>query len=233
MDARFAADTGLAEAAAGKPPNRGGGGLASVRLGPLLAAGCVLLLASVTAAVAIGAASIPFGEVWAIIAARLAALAGYPEAVAGGWSAGRESIVWDVRFPRAILAALVGAGLALVGAVLQSATRNPLADPHLLGISSGAAVGAIAALLHTGLIFGLATVPLFAFVGALAATALVATLAGMARARTADRLVMTGVAVSFLLAAIGNLLIFLGDPRAVHTVVFGSSAASASPNGRS
>ena len=60
---------------------------------------------------------------------------------------------------------MVGSGLAIVGASLQAVTRNPLADPHLLGISSGAAFGAILALLHTGLFVGLLTVPLFAIYG--------------------------------------------------------------------
>jgi len=62
---------------------------------------------------------------------------------------------------------MVGAGLAIVGASLQAVTRNPLADPHLLGIFSGGAFGAILALLHTGLFIGLLTVPLLAFLDAL------------------------------------------------------------------
>ena len=68
---------------------------------------------------------------------------------------------------------MVGSGLAIVGASLQAVTRNPLADPHLLGISSGGAFGAIFALLHTGLFFGLLTVPIFAFLGSLVATVFV------------------------------------------------------------
>ncbi|WP_159945832.1 iron ABC transporter permease [Rhizobium sp. 18065] len=167
-----------------------------------------------TAGVSFGAAPIPFTTVWSIIANKFHP--GFSEVT---WSAGRESIVWDVRFPRVILAGLVGSGLAVVGAVLQAVTRNPLADPHLLGVSSGGALGAIIALLHTGLIFGLVTVPLFAFVGAL-----VATLAVMAVTRysgaAADRLVLSGVAVAFVATALGNLTIFLGDPRAAHTVIF-------------
>jgi iron complex transport system permease protein len=95
-----------------------------------------------------------------------------------------------------------------------------LADPHLLGISSGAAFGAILALLHTGLFLGLATVPIMAFAGALAATLMVLAVARFAQATSADRLVLTGVAVSFIVMALANVLIFLGDPRATHTVVF-------------
>ncbi|MEM7752884.1 MAG: iron ABC transporter permease, partial [Pseudomonadota bacterium] len=117
-------------------------------------------------------------------------------------------------------AMMVGAGLALVGASLQAVTRNPLADPHLLGISSGGAFGAILALLHTGLFIGLLTVPLMAFLGALMATGIVLGVSHLAQATSADRLVLAGVAVSFIVMAAANLLIFLGDPRASHTVVF-------------
>ncbi|QLL62071.1 iron ABC transporter permease [Sinorhizobium mexicanum] len=177
-------------------------------------AALLLLCLTVTAGVSLGSAPIPVATVWSIIAAKIA-----PGSVEVLWSAGRESIVWDVRLPRVALAGLVGAGLAVTGAVLQSVTRNPLADPHLLGVSAGGALGAIVALLHTGLILGLATVPLFAFAGALGATALVA-LVTRVLGTGADRLVLSGVAVAFTLTAAGNLLIFLGDPRAVHTVIF-------------
>jgi iron complex transport system permease protein len=174
-----------------------------------------LLVVSVSAAVSIGAVPIPPGTVWGVILDKI-----WPGLITPDWSAGRAAIVWDIRLPRALLAAFVGAGLALVGGVLQSVTRNPLADPHLLGISSGAAFGAILALLHTGLFLGLATVPLMAFAGALASTLLVLAVASFARATSADRLVLTGVAVSFIVMALANVLIFLGDPRATHTVVF-------------
>ena len=115
---------------------------------------------------------------------------------------------------------MVGAGLAVVGASLQAVTRNPLADPHLLGISAGGAFGAILALLHTGLFIGLLTVPLLAFLGALGATIIVLGVSRLTVATSADRLVLAGVAVSFIIMAGANILIFLGDPRATHTVVF-------------
>lgn len=176
---------------------------------------CLLLVLSITVGVSFGAASIPFTSVWSIVANKIV-----PGTFEPVWSAGRESIVWDVRFPRVILGGLVGAGLALTGAVLQPLTRNPLADPHLLGVSSGAAFGAILALLHTGLFLGLLTVPVMAFAGALAATAAVPLVAKATRSMQADRLVLSGVAVAFVFSALGNLLVFLGDPRAANAVVF-------------
>lgn len=183
------------------------------RLFPAILASTILIGLCATAGISLGAAPVPFTTVWSIIINRIA-----PGTIEAVWSAGRESIIWDVRFPRVVLAGLVGAGLAVVGAVLQAATRNPLADPHLLGVSSGAALGAILALLHTGLIFGLLTVPLFAFLGALLTTAVVVAVTRFSD--PADRLVLSGVAIAFVATALANLLIFLGDPRAVHTVVF-------------
>jgi iron complex transport system permease protein len=143
-----------------------------------------------------------------------------PDTITPDWSKGREAIVWDIRFPRAILACLVGAGLATVGASLQAVTRNPLADPHLLGISAGAAFGAILALLHTGLFLGLLTVPLLAFMGSLGATLIILAVSQFASTTSAERLILAGVAVSFIVMSAANILIFLGDARATHTVVF-------------
>lgn len=177
--------------------------------------GLAVLGLSVALAVAVGAVPVPLATVLGVLANRL-----IPGLVEVTWSAGREAIVWDLRFPRALLAGLVGAGLGMVGAMLQAVTRNPLADPHLLGISSGAAFGAILALMHTGLFIGLLTVPLLSFAGALVAALLVVGVARLAGATAADRLVLAGVAVSFIVMAGANVLIFLGDPRATHVVVF-------------
>ncbi len=177
--------------------------------------GLASLFASLSIAVSVGAVAIPVSTVWSILGNKL-----LPDYFEQTWTQGRDAIVWGIRFPRALLALMVGAGLAMVGASLQAVTRNPLADPHLLGISSGGAFGAIFALLHTGLFLGLLTVPLFAFVGALGATLTVLGVSRIAKATSADRLVLAGVAISFIIMAAANVLIFLGDPKASHTVVF-------------
>ncbi len=192
---------------------RAGGRFPSLLL--ILLAAFFVLLVSITIAISVGAVPISASTVWGVLANRLS-----PELVEQTWSRGREAIVWDVRFPRALLAGLVGAGLAMVGAALQSVTRNPLADPHLLGISSGGAFGAILALMHTGMFLGPLTVPLMAFLGALGAAVLVLGVARMTGATSADKLILSGVAVSFIIMSGANMLIFLGDPRATQTVVF-------------
>ena len=175
----------------------------------------IVLIIPLSIAVSVGAVAVPTATVWSVLLNKIS-----PGVLEQTWSQGREAIVWDIRFPRALLAIMVGAGLALVGASLQAVTRNQLADPHLLGISSGGAFGAIYALLHSGLFLGVLTVPLLAFAGALGATVIVLGVTYFADATSADRLVLAGVAVSFAIMAGANGLIFLGDPRASHTVVF-------------
>lgn len=182
----------------------------------ILATGAlVVMLASLSIAVSVGAVAVPASTVWSILLNKIS-----PDFIEQTWSNGREAIVWEIRFPRALIAMMVGSGLALVGASLQAVTRNLLADPHLLGISSGGAFGAIFALLHSGMFLGLLTVPLMAFVGALAATLIVFSVTQLTDSSSADRLVLAGVAVSFIIMAGANGLIFLGDPKATHTVVF-------------
>lgn len=181
----------------------------------LIPLGALALLAAVMLSVSIGTADIPLPTVWSVLVSKVT-----PGLVEQSWSAGRESIVWDLRLPRALLAVLVGAGLAMAGAMMQGVTRNPLADPHLLGVSAGAALGANIAILVTGDILGPLTVPLFAFAGALAATGLVIGVATFARATGASRLVLAGIAVSFVITALTSLLTIKADPRTLVSVVF-------------
>src|SRR5699024_4687972 len=103
-----------------------------------------------------------------------------------------DAIVWQGRAPRLLTAAAVGAALALSGVVMQAITRNPLADPYLLGVSSGAALGAVAVLL---LGFTVA-LPLAAFIGALLALAATLALAGIGGRLTPGRTILAGIAVA-------------------------------------
>ncbi|WP_455353506.1 FecCD family ABC transporter permease [Streptomyces sp. SYSU K217416] len=120
-----------------------------------------------------------------------------------------RTIVLDVRLPRVLLGAVVGAGLAVIGTVLQALVRNPLADPFLLGVSSGASAGAVAVIV-LGAGAGIATtvaIPAAAFAGALASLVLVYTLARGGGTLTTGRLVLAGVAVSYILSALTSLLL--------------------------
>lgn len=130
--------------------------------------------------------------------------------LAGYWHSETEGtlpqrIVWSLRMPRTLLAALAGAALALAGTVLQSLTRNPLADPWVLGISSGAGFGAVL-VIALGLSLGWAAVPAGAFVGAMLAFALVLLMARKSLSGPSSRFILTGVAVTQLLSAATSLL---------------------------
>ncbi|MFD1705081.1 FecCD family ABC transporter permease [Methylopila henanensis] len=186
----------------------------ALRFAAIAACGLLLITAAMAASLMLGAARIPRAEIVAIVLERFG-LSG-PSAS----TPGRAAIVWELRAPRAVLAAIVGAGLGMVGAAMQSATRNPLADPHLLGVAAGAAFGANLAILHVGDAFGPATTPLFAFLGALGATLTVLAVSRATGAGTADRLILTGVAVAFVVTACANMLILFADQRSAANVVF-------------
>ncbi len=112
--------------------------------------------------------------------------------------------MWELRLPRVLAAALVGAGLAVAGAVMQTVVRNPLADPYLLGLSGGASLGAVAVL-----VLGVAVLlPVAAFAGALAALVATLALAGSSAATSPARTVLAGLAVGQLAAAGTSFVIF-------------------------
>ncbi len=173
------------------------------------------LALSCAASLGFGAAPVPLAQVLEILGQRLFGL--QPEQAV---SSAQDSIVWLIRAPRVVLGALVGAGLALVGTALQAVTRNPLADPHLLGVSSGAALGAVIVVLYLGEFIGLLSLPLAAFVGALVSMLLVLAIASHGGRLESDRLLLAGVAVSFVMMAASNLLLFLGDHHAASSVIF-------------
>ncbi|WP_304325426.1 iron ABC transporter permease [Corynebacterium frankenforstense] len=123
-----------------------------------------------------------------------------------------DAIIWQIRVPRVILGGLVGAGLALSGAILQTLVRNMLADPFVLGVNSGASTGAALAILF-GLGAGLGDYALqgSAFIGALAASLLLWAVARSQGRLTSIRLLMAGVAIGYALSAVTSFLIFASD----------------------
>ncbi|MCW5254646.1 FecCD family ABC transporter permease [Streptomyces sp. SHP 1-2] len=165
-----------------------------------------LLLVSLTAGLAIGSVRVPPGQVWGIVAHALGAPWAEPD-----WPRARETIVLDVRAPRVLLGAVTGAGLAVVGTALQALVRNPLAEPYLLGVSSGASLGAVTVIVFGVTLFGPVSLPLAAFLGALAALALVYATARTGGRITSARLVLSGVAVAAILTAVLNLLLLTTD----------------------
>lgn len=133
-------------------------------------------------------------------------------------SPGERTILFAIRLPRVVLAFLVGGGLALSGAVLQGIFRNPLVDPYILGVSSGAAFGAVVAILSR-VYFGLFTVPLCAFLSALGTVFLVFRLARVGRSMPLEVVLLSGLAVGFFFSALISLGMFLSGEN-LHQVVF-------------
>ena len=201
---------------------------------PGLIVGAVLVIAVVISAgvaVSVGTVPVPLREVAATVAGRLGLLDPLVPPLT-------QHIVWELRAPRVVAAALVGAGLSVGGAVVQSLTRNPLADPYLLGVSAGSALGAVLVLA-----LGTAAIPLLAgatlsagmtvaaFAGGLAALLLVLVLAtGRDGSLQSNRLILAGArwpAVMIMLAVtLPILVIITAYARTLDAFAFGERSAA-------
>ncbi|MEV0291623.1 iron ABC transporter permease [Kribbella sp. NPDC050820] len=175
------------------------------------------LLCALPVAVGLGPVRIAPGTVAKVVGHHLI---GWPDTVT--WSAADDSIVWLVRLPRVLLGAVVGAALAVSGVALQAMVRNVLADPHILGVTSGASTGAAASILFgAGIGAGTAALTASAFAGALAATAVLFTVARLNGQITSIRLLLAGVTIGYILSATTSFLIFASDsPEGARTVLF-------------
>ncbi|WP_170430825.1 FecCD family ABC transporter permease [Ruegeria arenilitoris] len=182
------------------------------RLGLVLILGAVILAALLLISTVYGTTPIPARDAFDAV------LLG--TGLTDGDMSPLHRIVFDLRLPRALFAAVIGAGLGIVGVVLQTTTRNDLADPFLFGLSSGAAAGAVFVITVTGDVLGFWTLPLAAFCGGLVASGIVLALVHGLRTSAPEKLILAGLAVSFLFSAITNYLIFAGDSRAAHSVIF-------------
>jgi len=163
---------------------------------------CLLLLAALLASVAIGAVYIAPGTVLGIFLSRVVGTAGV------AWPETAVTIVMQVRLPHTILIALAGSALAGSGAAYQGLFRNPLADPYLIGVASGAGLGAVLAMSTRWPVtmLGLYTVPVAAFVGAVATLMLVYNLARVGPTLQTTTLILAGVAVSSFATAVTSFL---------------------------
>ncbi|MEU1228834.1 iron chelate uptake ABC transporter family permease subunit [Streptomyces sp. NPDC005828] len=171
-----------------------------------------MLCLSVAVAVTIGPADIQIGDVWSVVTSHLD---GTPSDV----SPIRDGIVWNLRLPRTLLAAVCGAGLAVCGAVMQSLLRNPLADPFVLGVSSGASTGAVAVVV-LGIGGGALSLSGGAFVGAVCSFAIVLLLSHVLGGST-DRVVLAGVAAMQLFSALTSFVVMTAaDAETTRGVLF-------------
>ncbi len=133
----------------------------------------------------------------------------------------QQDIIWELRLPRVLLAAVVGAGLALSGTVMQSAVQNPLAEPFILGIASGASVGAVTGILLEDLFLPSQGIAVCAFIGAIVATAIVLLLGGLGHTISTVKLILAGAVVSALGTAIANFIVYMAaDTPGIQNAIF-------------
>nr|WP_228048859.1 iron ABC transporter permease [Streptomyces justiciae] len=180
----------------------------------LLTVGLVVgLLVLVPVAAGVGAYPIPVGDVLSSVLHQVGL---------GGRELGRvaESVLWNVRFPRIVLALLVGASLGCAGALMQGVFGNPLAEPGVIGVSSGAAVGAVAAIAFGVNFLGTWTVSAFAFVAGLGTVLLVYAMSRSGGRTEVVTLILTGIAVNAFAGALIGLFLFFADTAAVNQITF-------------
>ncbi|MFD5302360.1 MULTISPECIES: FecCD family ABC transporter permease [Streptomyces] len=197
------------EAPAGPPPPRARRTTAWLLTGALTAG----LLVLIPAAAGTGAYPIPVGDVLGSVVHRTGL---------GGTELDRvaESVLWNVRFPRIVLALLVGASLGCAGALMQGVFGNPLAEPGVIGVSSGAAVGAVAAIAFGLNFLGTWTVSVFAFVSGLITVLVVYAMSRSGGRTEVVTLILTGIAVNAFAGALIGLFLFFADTAAVNQITF-------------
>ena len=177
----------------------------------------VVLVAVASVAMSMGAVSVPLRTVWSSIGRHLTGRE------ADSSSSGSDTIVWQIRAPRVVLGMLAGAGLAIVGLAVQAMVRNPLADPYVRGVESGAAAAAVAVIylgrrhMYTGTV----SPTIAGFVGALLTLGLVFGLARRNGRVSSVRLLLVGVAVSYALSGITSFFLYASrDPNGQSQVLF-------------
>ena len=178
----------------------------------------LMLLATAVVALGVGPSGIPPGRVLDILMAGPGA---------GRAPSGEVLIVWQIRMPRVLIGMLVGASLAVAGAVLQGLFRNPLADPGLVGVSSGAALGAVSMIVIGGTLLapvsallGAYALPLAAFLGGLVATSLLYVIATRNGRTSIATMLLAGIALGAFAAAGTGLLIFRSSDQQLRDVTF-------------
>lgn len=174
--------------------------------------GFALLVVSIAVTITVGPAEIAVANVWSVVAERLGLGSSELSRI-------REGIIWNLRLPRTLLAAVCGAGLALCGAIMQSLLRNPLAEPFVLGISSGASTGAVLVVV-LGIGGGVVSLSSGAFIGALGSFGLVLVLT-RAVGGTTDRVILCGVAAMQLFSAMTSFIVMSSaDAEQTRSVLF-------------
>ncbi|MEV5706164.1 iron ABC transporter permease [Actinoallomurus sp. NPDC052274] len=181
--------------------------------GVLIAGLAAALLVASLVAISIGSVTLPLGAVWRVVGAHLTGRT-------HGIDPLRDQVVWQIRTPRVLLAAVAGAGLSVAGVALQALVRNPLADPYVLGVSSGASLGAVLVAAIGATALGGIGVTGAAFGTALLSVLVVYLLAQRAGRLLDSRLVLAGVAVGYLCSAATSYVQLRLDPAQLQGLMF-------------
>ena len=178
----------------------------------------VLLVISILTAVTIGSVDLSVKDVYSVILYKVFGI-GDPEVYGVG---AMSDIVWFIRLPRILLATAVGMGLAVAGVVMQAIVKNPIADPYILGISSGASLGAtVAIFLGVGAVLGSNSIGICAFIGAFLISVLVQITANIGGRANSVRLLLAGTALGSVCSAFSNFVVYIaGDRDGIQTVTF-------------
>ena len=174
------------------------------------------LIFSILAAITFGNADLSLKDVYSVIAYKLfhiKSLSAYAEGAV-------HDVVWLIRLPRVLLALAVGMALSVCGVVMQAIVQNPLADPYVLGISSGASLGAtLAIMLGVSGFLGGNSVGVTAFIGAMVTSFAVIAIANMGGKATSAKLILAGMAVSAVCSAFSNFVIYITNDKNAATEV--------------
>lgn len=178
----------------------------------------IILLIVMSVSVSLGAASVDWKTVWKIVFSKIPYVGDW---VTADWSDSAETIIWDIRFPRVVLGAIVGAALALAGAIYQGVLRNPLADPYILGVSSGASFGAALVIVFGWQLFGVGrfTLPAVAFIFGFTTLMIVYLLARVQNKVRLETIILAGVVVQAFIGACLSLILALSNEQ-LQTIIF-------------
>jgi iron complex transport system permease protein len=175
----------------------------------------VALVVMCLVSAAVGAFSIPLGEIIGAIGRRVPFLD-----VGGDRHSVADQVLWDIRFPRVVLGVIVGSSLATAGACMQGSFANPLAEPGIVGVSSGAALGAVVQIAIGLTLAGTWSLAAFAFLGGLGTVALVYVSARHEGRTEVITLVLAGVAINAFAGALIGLLTYVADDAQLRSITF-------------
>lgn len=177
----------------------------------------IILFLSIGFAVTMGSVDISIKEVYEVILYKLFNIG--DSTIGTGAVA---DVVWLIRMPRIVLAIAVGAGLSVVGIVMQAIVKNPLADPYILGVSSGASLGAtLAVVLGIGSVFGSNSLGIMGFIGAFGVSILVLMISNIGGRSNSIKLLLAGMALSSVCSSFSSFLVYISDDsQKLKTITF-------------